>query len=135
MSHMIFATRLKRIARIVACSKDGPVTVIPWPRGFRWVVWRFVCASSVAALAGYVSWDHISGLLSSIGESPTVCLLAPLAVDGLTLIGVGGLMIPTQPRPMTPGVPVGVAGRAMPAAPVTPAGVPMPNGVVYGSRR
>src|SRR5215831_17028920 len=70
------------------------ITVIAWPRGFRWMAWRFCGALPVAGLAGYVSWDHISGLLTSIGEAHTVCLLAPLAVDGLMFIGVGGLMIP-----------------------------------------
>jgi hypothetical protein len=65
------------------------------------MLWRLLGATPVAGLAGYVSWDHISGLLTSIGEAHTVCMLAPLAVDGLMFIGVGGLMIPPDFRLQT----------------------------------
>src|SRR5262245_24094387 len=44
------------------------ITVIPWPPGARWVMWRWCAALPVAGLAGFVSWAHISGLLIAIGE-------------------------------------------------------------------
>src|SRR5262245_6624469 len=68
------------------------ITVIVWPREPRWLLWRWCGALPVACLAGYVSWAHISGLLASVGEDRLVCVLAPLAVDGLMFIGVGGLL-------------------------------------------
>jgi hypothetical protein len=71
------------------------ITVIPWPREKRWMLWRWCGALPVAGLTGYVSWNHISGLLASIGENWLVCLLAPLAIDGLMFIGVGGLLATT----------------------------------------
>jgi hypothetical protein len=68
------------------------ITAIPWGTERRWILWRWCGALPVAGLAGYVSWSHISGLLTSFGEDWLVCLLAPLAVDGLMFIGMGGLL-------------------------------------------
>jgi hypothetical protein len=68
------------------------ITAIGWGNERRWVLWRWCGALPVAGLAGYVSWSHISGLLASFGEDRLVCLLAPLAVDGLMFIGMGGLL-------------------------------------------
>lgn len=66
-------------------------TVIRWP-GRRWSLWRWCGVAPVAALAGYMSWSHMSGLLRWLGEDWLVCLLAWLAQVGLMLLGVGGVL-------------------------------------------
>jgi hypothetical protein len=68
------------------------VTVIRWPQQRRWAVVRFCATVPVAALAGYMSWSHMSGLLLWLGEDWLVCVLAWLAVDGLMLLGTAGLL-------------------------------------------
>lgn len=68
------------------------IRAIAWPAERRWLLWRWCGVLPVAVLAGYRSWSHMSGLLTSIGEDWLVCLLAPLAVNGLMFVGVGGLL-------------------------------------------
>lgn len=82
------------------------VTVIRWPHQRRWALWRWCGVVPAAALAGYMSWSHMSGLLRWLGEDWLVCVLAWLAVDGLMLLGTGGLL---ATRTTT----VGTAGRPL----------------------
>lgn len=86
------------------------VTVIAWPRQRKWLLWRFAGALPVAALAGYASWSHISGLLASIGEDSLVCVMATLAVDGLMFVGAGGLLVTSAARVTMPTSSPGPAG-------------------------
>ena len=67
------------------------VTVIRWP-GRRWSVLRWCGVAPVLALAGYMSWSHMAGLLRWLGEDWLGCLLAWMATNGLRLLGAGGLL-------------------------------------------
>ena len=46
----------------------------------------------VAFVAALVSYRHLSGLLAFYGEEPIVCVLGPLAVDGLMVMATGAIL-------------------------------------------
>src|SRR5207247_7445260 len=77
---------------------------VNWPRGFTWVLVRWVGLLPVAGLAALVSYRHLSGLLAHYGEEPIIYYAGPLAVAGLMLVATG---------PLPPSAPPGIA----PAAP------------------
>src|SRR5688572_431076 len=101
---------------------DTGITAIPWPRERRWMLLRWCGALPVAVLSGYVSWAHISGLLTAIGEDRLVSVLAPLAVNGLMFIGASGVLAtgrnPRRPAPVaaSSSSPVGSAARSTSSA-------------------
>ena len=68
------------------------ITLVAWPPGVKWFLWRWVGTSAVIALTGIVSWNHMFGLLTHLGEETYVCWLFPVGIDGLMLVGVGALM-------------------------------------------
>lgn len=68
------------------------ITLVAWPPGVKWFLWRWVGTSAVIALTGIVSWNHMFGLLAHLGEEAYVCWLFPIGIDGLMLVGVGALM-------------------------------------------
>jgi len=68
-----------------------------WPARVRWVVLRWLGLIPVAAVAAFVSYRHLSGLLAFYGEDPLTTTLGPLAVDGLMVMATGAL-VATAPR-------------------------------------
>src|SRR5690606_17581806 len=62
-----------------------------WPKGWSWVLLRWVGLLPVAGVAAFVSYRHLSGLLAHYGEEPIICIVGPLAVDGLMIMSTGAL--------------------------------------------
>ncbi|MEV6598878.1 DUF2637 domain-containing protein [Actinoplanes sp. NPDC051346] len=65
---------------------------IEWPSGLRWDVLRFGGLVPVAGVAAFVSYRHLSGLLTFYGEDGLTAILGPLAVDGLMVMATGALL-------------------------------------------
>jgi hypothetical protein len=65
---------------------------VAWPDGLRWQLLRFGGMLPVAAVAALVSYRHLSGLLAFYGEEAIVCVLGPLAVDGLMVMATGAIL-------------------------------------------
>ena len=130
---------------------------VRWPHGVGWHLLRWVGLLPVAAVAAFVSYRHLSGLLAHYGEEPLVYYVGPLAVDGLMVMATGALMATARHRThpstpttsaLTPSVPVAApaavaSGPAAPtppppptvvaAAPVSPA-LPVPTPAVVAQR-
>jgi hypothetical protein len=111
---------------------------IVWPSGRAWVLLRFGGLLPVAAVAAFVSYRHLSGLLAHYGEEDIVVLVGPIAVDGLMLMATGALLAinhrtraantPPVTAP-TAAVPAAVSSAA--AAPVAPVPVVAPAPLVH----
>jgi hypothetical protein len=65
---------------------------VPWPHGINWQLLRWAGMVPVAAVAALVSYRHLSGLLAFYREEPVVCVLGPLAVDGLMVMATGAIL-------------------------------------------
>src|SRR5919206_4855374 len=68
------------------------LTRVAWPSGRTWWLLRWAGMLPVAAVAALVSYRHLSGLLAFYGEEPLVCVLGPLAVDGLMVMATGAIL-------------------------------------------
>jgi hypothetical protein len=68
------------------------LTRVAWPQGWSWQLLRWAGMVPVAAVAALVSYRHLSGLLAFYGEEAVVCVLGPLAVDGLMVMATGAIM-------------------------------------------
>jgi hypothetical protein len=66
---------------------------LPWPAGRWWMTLRIAATTPVAAAAAIVSYLHMNGLLSHWHEHWLVCLIGPVAVDGLTTLGAASLLV------------------------------------------
>ena len=102
------------------------LTRVAWPSGRVWWLLRWAGMLPVAFVAALVSYRHLSGLLAFYGEEPIVCVLAPLAVDGLMVMATGAILATGQHRtaefvsvPAVPDAP----SRVHPAPTVTPSSV------------
>jgi hypothetical protein len=62
-----------------------------WPQGPSWGLLRWAGLLPVAGVAAFVSYRHLSGLLAHYGEEPIICIIGPLAVDGLMIMATGAL--------------------------------------------
>ncbi|HEX8345162.1 MAG TPA: hypothetical protein VF657_10585 [Actinoplanes sp.] len=88
-----------------------------WPHGLTWQLLRWAGLVPVAVVAALVSYRHLSGLLAFYGEEPLVCVLGPLAVDGLMVMATGAMLATHQPP-----------ARTTSTTPTTPVSVPaVPN--------
>ncbi|KUL37012.1 hypothetical protein [Actinoplanes awajinensis] len=99
---------------------------VAWPDGRIWHLLRWGGLLPVAAVAALVSYRHGSGLLAFYGEEPIVCVLGPLAVDGLMVMATGALLATgtnqhTEPT-STPATPdsTTVPAPTLPPLPVRP---------------
>jgi hypothetical protein len=102
---------------------------VAWPAGLRWVLLRFGGLLPVAAVAAFVSYRHLSGLLTFYGDEAVVAALGPLAVDGLMVMATGALIATSRARVAVPAsVPASVPTEASPAPPTeaAPANNPAP---------
>src|SRR5215468_10844820 len=64
---------------------------VPWPKGISYHLLRWCGLLPVGIVAAFVSYRHLSGLLSHYGEERIVALLGPLAVDGMMIMATGAL--------------------------------------------
>ncbi len=94
---------------------------VAWPTGLTWQAIRWAGMLPVAAVAALVSYRHLSGLLAFYGEEPIVCVLGPLAVDGLMVMATGAILATGQPTHTTSTT----AADTRPAP--TPPAVPTPH--------
>lgn len=62
------------------------ISRVMWPAGWRWKVMRFGGVAIVAAVAAFISYKHLHGLISSYGEDPWSSAVGPLAIDGLMVV-------------------------------------------------
>ena len=62
-----------------------------WPTGWSWHLVRWAGLLPVAGVAAFVSYRHLSGLLAHYGEEPIICIIGPLAIDGLMVMATGAL--------------------------------------------
>ncbi len=72
-----------------------------WPRRWYWVALRYAGLLPVAAVAGVVSYLHMSGLLTFWGEHWITVRFGPLAVDGLMLAGGAALLATARQSPVS----------------------------------
>ncbi|PRY30255.1 hypothetical protein [Pseudosporangium ferrugineum] len=110
------------------------LTRVAWPTGWTWQLLRWLGMVPVAFVAALVSYRHLSGLLAFYGEEPIVCVLGPLAVDGLMVMATGAILATgthQHPEPVpTPAVPdpVRIAAPTLPAVPAPRTTAPPPAG-------
>ena len=100
------------------------LTRVAWPAGRVWWLLRWAGMLPVAFVAALVSYRHLSGLLAFYGEEPIICVLGPLAVDGLMVMATGAILATghshTEPQPVSvPAVP-DIAVRPAPTPPAVP---------------
>jgi hypothetical protein len=74
------------------------LTRVAWPSGRVWWLLRWAGMLPVAFVAALVSYRHLSGLLAFYGEESIVCVLGPLAVDGLMVMATGAILATGQSR-------------------------------------
>jgi hypothetical protein len=74
---------------------------VAWPHGLTWQLLRWAGLLPVAVVAALVSYRHLSGLLAFYGEESIVCVLGPLAVDGLMVMAAGALLATVQQNSTT----------------------------------
>ena len=114
-----------------------------WPTGWSWHLVRWAGLLPVAGVAAFVSYRHLSGLLAHYGEEPVICIIGPLAVDGLMVMAAGALRAggrvarttahgPTTastsiPAPLGSTVPVPATIPAPRPAPSSPPAAPEPS--------
>lgn len=96
------------------------LTRVAWPTGLVWQALRWLGMLPVAAVAALVSYRHLSGLLAFYGEEPLVCVLGPLAVDGLMVMATGAILATGQTRTTESAVSTVAADTVRPA-PIPPA--------------
>jgi hypothetical protein len=102
------------------------LTRVAWPAGWTWQLLRWAGMLPVAAVAALVSYRHLSGLLAFYGEEPIVCILGPLAVDGLMVMATGAILATGQHQHTDP------TSVFVPARPDTAVG-PAPTPTVTSS--
>src|SRR4051812_39175799 len=95
------------------------LTRVTWPAGRVWWLLRWTGMLPVASVAALVSYRHLSGLLAFYGEEPLVCVLGPVAVDGLMVMATGAILATGQPHPHT--TPESVSVSAAPGNAAVPA--------------
>ncbi len=100
------------------------LTRVAWPSGRTWWLLRWTGMLPVAFVAALVSYRHLSGLLAFYGEESIVCVLGPLAVDGLMVMATGAILATghhsqTTPSMSTPAIP-DTAVRPAPTLPAVP---------------
>jgi hypothetical protein len=100
------------------------VTRIPVHRRSLGVI-RIVAASTIAAIAAWISYHHMVGVVARYGETGTVPYLLPLSVDGLIIVASVSLVeLAARRREADNRVPPTPAEA--PTAPATPAPIQQP---------
>ncbi|MFI6161627.1 DUF2637 domain-containing protein [Micromonospora haikouensis] len=94
------------------------VTRVPVHRRSLGVI-RVVAASAIAAIAAWISYHHMVGVVARYGETGTVPYLLPLSVDGLIIVASVSLVELAARRREAEHPPHAVLAEA-PAAPVEP---------------
>ncbi|BCJ63002.1 DUF2637 domain-containing protein [Polymorphospora rubra] len=92
------------------------VTRVPVHRRSLGII-RIAAASAIAAIAAWISYHHMVGVVARYGETGTVPYLLPLSVDGLIIVASVSLVeltarrreLERQPRPAPPEEPPSTA--------------------------
>jgi hypothetical protein len=100
------------------------LTRVAWPTGRVWWLLRWTGMLPVAFVAALVSYRHLSGLLKFYGEESIVCVLGPLAVDGLMVMATGAILATGQHRHTTASVSVPAVPDLVRIPAPTPSAVP-----------
>ena len=101
---------------------------VAWPSGWVWQLMRWAGMVPVAFVAALVSYRHLSGLLAFYGEEPIVCVLGPLAVDGLMVMATGAILATGHTQhTLSVSVPAVPDPIKVPAPAITPPAVPAPS--------
>jgi hypothetical protein len=87
---------------------------VPWPHGINWQLLRWAGMVPVAVVAALVSYRHLSGLLAFYGEEPVVCVLGPLAVDGLMVMATAAILATSPTQHTTSTTPAPPPSEALP---------------------
>lgn len=69
-----------------------------WPETWGPQVIRWVSTVLFGAVAGYVSWHHLSDLLLSRGQDPLLSRVEPLAIDGLAIMATALILSSRRAR-------------------------------------
>ncbi|GIJ39735.1 DUF2637 domain-containing protein [Micromonospora andamanensis] len=99
------------------------VTRVPVHRRALGVI-RIVAASAIAAIAAWISYHHMVGVVAHYGETGTVPYLLPLSVDGLIIVASVSLVELAARRREAEKTPSAPATTA--TAPAAPASVQQP---------
>nr|WP_221378333.1 DUF2637 domain-containing protein [Actinoplanes polyasparticus] len=92
-------------------------------------VLRIAATSAIAAIAAWISYHHMVGVVARYGETGTVPYLLPLSVDGLIVVASISLIeLSGRPDPPPPPAPAGTTTTAAetPATPMPAAPLPAP---------
>ncbi|MFF5292597.1 hypothetical protein [Paractinoplanes globisporus] len=100
---------------------------VAWPDGWRWQLLRWGGLAPVALVAALVSYRHLSGLLAYYGEEPIVCILGPLAVDGLMVMATGAIIATSQHQHTNTSLPTPAVPDLTEVPAPTPPAVPTPT--------
>jgi hypothetical protein len=103
------------------------LTRVAWPSGWAWQLLRWAGMVPVAFVAALVSYRHLSGLLGFYGEESIVCVLGPLAVDGLMVMATGAILATGQTKHTPASVSVPAASTLITVPAPTPPAVPAPS--------
>ncbi|WP_327025171.1 DUF2637 domain-containing protein [Micromonospora sp. NBC_01739] len=90
------------------------VTRVPVHRRSLGVI-RVVAASAIAAIAAWISYHHMVGVVARYGETGTVPYLLPLSVDGLIIVASVSLVELAARRREAEREPLAVPAEAPPA--------------------
>jgi hypothetical protein len=65
---------------------------VAWPRGIWFWLARYTGLGTVAAIAAYVSFRHMHGLLVMFGEESAITYVAPIGIDSLMVLCSAALL-------------------------------------------
>jgi len=92
-----------------------------WPAGGWWTLLRFGGMTPVTLVAAFVSYRHLSGLLTYYGEDTLIAFFGPLAVDGLMVMATGAILATgARTRHITTTTTTNTASVTAPAVPAKP---------------
>ncbi|MBO4161742.1 DUF2637 domain-containing protein [Micromonospora antibiotica] len=89
---------------------------------------RVIAASTIAAIAAWISYHHMVGVVARYGETGTVPYLLPLSVDGLIIVASVSLVeLSARRRESENPRPAPATATPPPAAPTATAQPPVPD--------
>lgn len=97
-----------------------------WPRHVAWVAVKVCGLLPIGAVAAVVSYQHLSGLLTSYDESSFAATFGPVAVDGLMVISSAALLAGSLAASRITAEPVAEPTADVPVSPPEPVVEPEP---------
>lgn len=90
------------------------ISRVMWPEGWRWKLMRFGGVAIVAAVAAFISYKHLHGLIRAYGEDAWSAAVGPLAIDGLMVVCSAALLAIGQNKRTANAEPVHAPAEAAP---------------------